>query len=309
MSALVLLLLAQVVTPVQVTNTKTSNAAATRCVNAAGTAFESCGGSGGGSTYVNALIDGGTISVNNFPASQPVTGPLTDAQLRATPVPVSGSVTATGPLTDTQLRATPVPVSGPLTDTQLRATPVPVSGTVTTGGLTDTQLRATPVPVSGTVTAANASVGATGAAPPSSATLSGGSVTTAAPTYTAGQMAGLSLDLAGNLRVATSVAALFQTIAISAAGNTGTISQALSLGNILVPWTGARTGPAVLTIPTAANSGNELVVYDQANNAGAFPITVTPVSGSVVGVPVLSRNRGTIRLLDSAGGFGWVVIE
>ncbi len=46
-----------------------------------------------------------------------------------------------------------VPVSGPLTDTQLRATPIPVSGTVTTGGLTDTQLRATPVPVSGTVTA------------------------------------------------------------------------------------------------------------------------------------------------------------
>lgn len=62
-------------------------------------------------------------------------------------------------LTDTQLRATPVPVSGTvttggLTDTQLRATPVPVSGTVTaTGPLTDTQLRATPVPVSGTVTA------------------------------------------------------------------------------------------------------------------------------------------------------------
>lgn len=34
-------------------------------------------------------------------------------------------------LTDAQLRASPVPVSGPLTDTELRATPVPVSGTVT----------------------------------------------------------------------------------------------------------------------------------------------------------------------------------
>lgn len=41
-----------------------------------------------------------------------------------------------------------VPVTGPLTDAQLRATPVPVSGTVATGGLTDTELRATPVPVS-----------------------------------------------------------------------------------------------------------------------------------------------------------------
>jgi hypothetical protein len=45
------------------------------------------------------------VSVSNFPASQAVTGPLTDAQLRAAAVPVSG------PLTDTQLRASAVPVS------------------------------------------------------------------------------------------------------------------------------------------------------------------------------------------------------
>jgi hypothetical protein len=77
------------------------------------------------------------VSVSNFPASQPVTGPLTDTQLRtaAVPVsgtffqatqPVSGTVTATGPLTDAQLRATAVPVSG----TFFQATQ-PVSGTVT----------------------------------------------------------------------------------------------------------------------------------------------------------------------------------
>ncbi len=54
----------------------------------------------------------------------PVSGPLTDAQLRASAVPVSG------PLTDAQLRASAVPVSGPLTDAQLRASAVPVSGTV-----------------------------------------------------------------------------------------------------------------------------------------------------------------------------------
>lgn len=165
---------------------------------------------------INAVQSGAwTVAVNNFPAVQPVsdnggsltvdgtvavssvggtvavTGPLTDTQLRATPVPVSGTVT-TGGLTDTQLRATPVPVSGtvtatgPLTDAQLRAVAVPVSGTVTanagtgpwpvtdnggsltvdgtvavssvggtvavSGPLTDTQLRAVPVPVSGTVT-------------------------------------------------------------------------------------------------------------------------------------------------------------
>jgi hypothetical protein len=103
----------------------------------------------------------------------PVSGPLTDAQLRAVAVPVSGaffqatqpvsiaaSVAVTGPLTDTQLRASAVPVSfaapvavtGPLTNAELRATPVPVSGP-----LTDAQLRATPVPVSGTVSSTTTS--------------------------------------------------------------------------------------------------------------------------------------------------------
>lgn len=74
-----------------------------------------------------------------------VTGALTDAQLRAAPVPISGTVTAntglTQPITDTQLRVTPVnvavsggavvalvdgdnPLVQPLTDVQLRATPV-----------------------------------------------------------------------------------------------------------------------------------------------------------------------------------------
>lgn len=65
---------------------------------------------------------------------------LTDAQLRAVPVPVSGIVSTglTQPLTDAQLRATRVPVDveidQPLTDAQLRAVAVPVSlsGTVAT---------------------------------------------------------------------------------------------------------------------------------------------------------------------------------
>ncbi len=52
---------------------------------------------------------GGTISVTNFPATQPVSGTVSVGNFPATQ-----------------------PVSGPLTDTQLRATPVPVSGTVTT---------------------------------------------------------------------------------------------------------------------------------------------------------------------------------
>jgi hypothetical protein len=103
----------------------------------------------------------------------PVTGPLTDTQLRATAVPVSGTVTTSPPANAstnlTQLGGTAISLntgvrdagtqrvtvatndSVPVTGTFWQATQ-PVSGTVTaTGPLTDTQLRATAVPVSGTV--------------------------------------------------------------------------------------------------------------------------------------------------------------
>ena len=56
-----------------------------------------------------------SVAVASDQTAVPVSGPLTDTQLRATAVPVSGTVTATGPLTDTQLRATAVPVSGTVT--------------------------------------------------------------------------------------------------------------------------------------------------------------------------------------------------
>ena len=100
-----------------------------------------------------AIISGGGVS----------SGGLTNTELRASAVPVSGTVgisgtvlvsgavsvsgtvtAVTGGLTDTQLRASAVPVSGPVTDTQLRATALPVSGPVT-----DTQLRASAVTVNG----------------------------------------------------------------------------------------------------------------------------------------------------------------
>jgi hypothetical protein len=100
----------------------------------------------------------GTVSVSSFPASQAVTGTFWQ-----TTQPVSLASAPTTPVTGTFWQTTQ-PVSGPATDTQLRATPLPVSGTVTasvsnfpgtqavgvTGPVTDTQLRASPVPVSGT---------------------------------------------------------------------------------------------------------------------------------------------------------------
>lgn len=66
----------------------------------------------GAATAANQLADGHNVTVSGTVTA---TGPLTDTELRATPVPVSGTVTASGPLTDTELRATPVPVSGTVT--------------------------------------------------------------------------------------------------------------------------------------------------------------------------------------------------
>ena len=114
-----------------------------------GTAFYVAGGGSGGGgdgaildgvssaikatvTAANALkVDGSAVtqpvSGTFWQATQPVSGPLTDAQLRAASVAISdggGSLTVDG----TFWQATQ-PVSGPLTDAQLRAVAVPVSGT------------------------------------------------------------------------------------------------------------------------------------------------------------------------------------
>jgi hypothetical protein len=53
----------------------------------------------------------GSVSVSNFPAVQPVSDNGASLTVDGA-VSVTGSVAVTGPLTDTELRATPVPVSG-----------------------------------------------------------------------------------------------------------------------------------------------------------------------------------------------------
>lgn len=95
-----------------------------------------------------ALSDGRLV-VTTDGESIDVLGPLTDAELRATPVDVLG------PLTDAELRAAPVDVLGPLTDAELRAAPINVLGP-----LTDAELRAAPVDVSLIVAAPLPVVGA-----------------------------------------------------------------------------------------------------------------------------------------------------
>lgn len=84
-----------------------------------------------------------TIADNQLPDSHNVTVDNASLAITASSLPLpTGAATAANQQTDA------------LTNTQLRATPVPVSGTISTGlsqPLTDTQLRATAVPVTGTV--------------------------------------------------------------------------------------------------------------------------------------------------------------
>lgn len=70
----------------------------------------------GENVWARALSDDKPVRL----AVEQIGWPLTDAELRAAPVEVAGSLVVTA-LTDDELRASPVPVSGPLTDTQLRA--------------------------------------------------------------------------------------------------------------------------------------------------------------------------------------------
>lgn len=67
-----------------------------------GTAYLKASGAGtSGDPYITENTISGTVAVS---------GPLTDAELRASAVPVSGTIAATGPLTDAELRAAAVPV-------------------------------------------------------------------------------------------------------------------------------------------------------------------------------------------------------
>lgn len=175
--------------------------------------------------------------------------------------------------------------------------------TAVTGPLTDAQLRATPVPVSGTVTVNNASVGATGSAPPSSATLSGGSVTTAAPSYTNGQMSALSLTTGGALRTdsSSSTQPVSGTVAATQSG-TWTIQP----GNTpnTTPWlTRPSDGTNSANIKAASTAAiatdPALVVAVSPNNTVAVSGTVTANAGTNLNTSALALDATLGRAIAS----------
>ena len=73
---------------------------------------------------LKALVAAGAVSVQNFPSSVPVTGPLTDGQMRATAVPVTGAFfPATQPVSGSvDVGALPAPVVGATAAVSLTST-------------------------------------------------------------------------------------------------------------------------------------------------------------------------------------------
>lgn len=160
---------------------------------------------------------------------------------------------------------------------------------------------AVPVPVSGTVTATNPSVSTTATTPPGSATYVGGSVTTAAPTYTTGQMDPLSLTTAGGLRTdlsgttvplptgaatsakqpALGTAGTPSTDVISVQGVAGGTALPISAAALPLP-TGASTAAAQTNVQSAPGTPQTVAITIQGNASGvAVPVSGTVTSSAV----------------------------
>lgn len=212
----------------------------------------------------------GSVSVSNFPATQPVSGTVTANA-------GTGTMAVSGPVTDTQLRASAVPVSGPVTDTQIRASALPVSGPAT-----DAQLRATPLPVSGTVTANPPTLtkGAQGSTGVSTQDLKD-----------AGRV--MKVFQAVFTAAATEALVTLTPVADGVAGSTGT-SFAVTSGKKL------RLVSMSVSTRNAGAAGQGVVCLLRMNPSGAAILT-SPIIGSV--------GAGTTLAVANAVDFGAVNLD
>jgi hypothetical protein len=234
------------------------------------------------------------LKVDGSAVTQPVSGPVTDTQLRATALPVSGTFwpatqpvsgtvtanagTGTMAVSGTFWQATQ-PVSGPLTDTQLRATALPVSGTFwqATQPVSGTFFQATQ-PVSGTVTA-NAGTGTMAVSGPLTDTQIRATALPVSGTVTA------NIGTAGTLALDATLTG--GTAKARVSGNAGAAFDAAN--NAAMPANALSVGVQTATIdtsPTAATAGNlryqlastEGVTYVQEGGPKRFSCLVTAVT-------------------------------
>lgn len=218
-----------------------------------------------------------------------------------TPQPVVGTGTAGTPGTAVLTvqgiaGGTAQPIAGTGTDNSANSTTkLPVLAAVaTTAAPTYTNTNMVPLStdlagnlrITGSISATNPSVSATGAAPPASATYIGGSVTTAAPSYTTGQMSALSLTLAGALRVDGS--AVTQPVSGTVTANQGTANTVANA------WPHKITdGTNVAAVKAASTAA---VAADPSLVVALSPNTALPTGANTIGIV----NQGTAATTANA---------
>lgn len=203
----------------------------------------------------------------------PVSGPLTDAQLRATPVPVSGSITATNAsigATGSSVPASATFVGG--TDgTNLRAFKVSTTGVLSVDGSAVTQpISAVSLPLpSGAATEATLATHAVAQGSTTSGQvgpLLQAATTTNRPTYSTGTTDPLSLTLGGCLRTSIAQIGNADVSVGNGIAGTGVLRVAIASDNTAFAVNAAQSGTwninnisGTVSLPTgAATSANQV---------------------------------------------------
>lgn len=298
--------------------TLTGGTAKSRITDGTNTAAVKAASTAAGATdpaLVVAISPNNSVAVTGtfFQATQPVSGTFFQATQ-----PVSGTVTAnagSGSFTVVQATAANLnaTVVGTATDNTTNSTvKLPVmaalantaSPTWSNGNMVPLSVDTTgALRITGTISASNPSVTTTGSAPPASATYIAGSVTTAAPTYTTGQMSALSLTTSGAIRIDGSGTTQPVSGTVTANAGTGsfTVAQATA-ANLNATVVGS--GNFTVVQATAANL-NATVTGTVTANAGSGSFTVVQATAANLNATVtgtVTSNIGTTNglALDSS---------
>lgn len=264
-------------------------------------------------------LDGFTLAaLETINAATGLAQPLTDTQLRASPVPVavefpatqpvSGTISVSNPgLTDAQLRAEAVPVSaaalplpaGAATQTTLAAVEaklpalsggrLPVVLPAGGSGLTDAELRATPLPVScadlATIAASLHNEDAAHVSGDAGQLMLGVRWDTDVATADNGDYSVLKLDEAGRLKVSTMPASYTPTVGNVTSATSTVFLDCTRFSNLMIHCAGTFAG-ANCTFEGSLNStngtdGNWFAVQAIRSNAN----TIETATGALSAAP------------------------
>lgn len=237
------------------------------------------------------LETGGAVSISNFPGTQAVSGPLTDAELRAT------AITVTGALTDAQLRATPVPVSGTFYQVtqpvSASALPLPSGASTAANQATEiASLASVDTKLSNQATATKQDTGNT----------SLGSIDTKTPALSSGRVpvdgSGVTQPVSGTFYQATQpVSGTFWQATQPISGNVGitgtpAVDTELPAAAALADATVNPSAPAVGSFVHSYNGAT----WDRArgDTTNGLDVDVTRVGGTVATQDTIDTASGTI---------------